>query len=137
MSAPPLLDTNILVYAATDNPKNGAAVQLMERRFVISAQVLNEFASVMIRKFGWSATRCRASIVDFCALAGPVVVLDTGINALALDLVARHRLAFYDALMLAAALSAGSTIVYTEDMQHGFVVDGRVTVVNPFRQHSA
>lgn len=40
--------------------------------------------------------------------------------------------AFHDALMLAAALSAGSTIVYTEDMHHGRVVEGRLTVVNPF-----
>ena len=132
MSAPPLLDTNILVYAATDNPKNRAAVQLMAQPFVLSAQALNEFASVMMRKFAWPAARCRASIADFCALAGPVVVLDTAINSLALELVKRHRLAFYDALMLAAALSAGSTIVYTEDMHDGLVVDGRVTVVNPF-----
>lgn len=137
MSAAPLLDTNILVYAATDNPKNGDAVQLMGRPFVLSAQALNEFASVMMRKFAWPAARCRASIADFCALAGPVVVLDTTINSLALDLVARYRLAFYDALMLAAALSAGSTIAYSEDMHHGLVIDGRLTVVNPFRQHSA
>jgi len=45
---------------------------------------------------------------------------------------ARYRFSYYDSLVIAAALSAGCTTLYSEDMQHGQVIDGRLTVINPF-----
>lgn len=137
MSAPPLLDTNILVYALIDDPRTPRAIELVREPYCLSVQGLNELAHVGLRKLAWPAEKVRMAVAEYGLLARMVVVLDATLNAEAINLVARHRIAFYDALMLAAALSAGSTIVYTEDMHHGLVVDGRVTVVNPFRQHSA
>ena len=48
------------------------------------------------------------------------------------DIVERHRLSFYDSLMLAAACRAGCDILLTEDMQHGLTIDRGPQVVNPF-----
>jgi predicted nucleic acid-binding protein len=33
---------------------------------------------------------------------------------------------------VAAALEAGSPVIYSEDMHHGLIVDGQVRIVNPF-----
>jgi predicted nucleic acid-binding protein len=49
----------------------------------------------------------------------------------ALDLQTRYRYAFYDSLIVAAALTAGCSRLYTEDMQHGQQIEG-LRIENPF-----
>ena len=49
----------------------------------------------------------------------------------ALELARDHGLAFYDALIVAAAIEAGCDTLFSEDMQHGRVIGG-LTIVNPF-----
>jgi predicted nucleic acid-binding protein len=49
----------------------------------------------------------------------------------ALVLARDHTLAFYDALIVAAAIEAGCETLYSEGMQHGRSVGG-LTIVNPF-----
>ncbi|WP_200943278.1 MULTISPECIES: hypothetical protein [unclassified Rhizobium] len=44
----------------------------------------------------------------------------------------RFNLSIYDALMIAAALQADCHEIFSEDMQHGLVIDGRLTISNPF-----
>jgi predicted nucleic acid-binding protein len=39
----------------------------------------------------------------------------------------------YDSLIVATALSINCSVLYSEDLQHGQVVDGRLTIVNPFK----
>ena len=39
---------------------------------------------------------------------------------------------FYDAMIVASALLSGCTVLYTEDMQRGQVIDGKLTLHNPF-----
>ena len=46
------LDTNIRIYAHETGPKNEAARRLILAGGTISVQVLNEFTSVLSRKFG-------------------------------------------------------------------------------------
>src|SRR5437764_662000 len=48
-----------------------------------------------------------------------------------LKLARDHGLAFYDALIVAAALEAGCDTLFTEDMQHGRKF-GSLTIINPF-----
>jgi predicted nucleic acid-binding protein len=50
-----------------------------------------------------------------------------------LTLAERHGFAFYDALLVAAALRAGCTRLYSEDLQHGQVVDRQLRILDPFR----
>jgi predicted nucleic acid-binding protein len=49
----------------------------------------------------------------------------------ALDVQARYRYGFYDALIIAAALEAGCNRLYSEDMQDGQKMEG-LTIENPF-----
>ena len=43
----------------------------------------------------------------------------------------RHGLRIYDSLIIAAALEAGCDTLYSEDMQHGQVIEG-IRIENPF-----
>lgn len=104
------LDTNILVYAISNDVRAAAAQALLDRPFVVSAQTLNEFANICRKKLGhsWSATAVRIS--DVVLLAHQVVSLDETVTLAGLALCESYNLSFYDSTMLAAALQAGCTI---------------------------
>ncbi|CAN7186688.1 PIN domain-containing protein [Pararhizobium sp. LjRoot238] len=128
----PLLDTNILIYAFTGDPRAARAQQLLSEPFILSVQALNEFANVARRKLGMNWAEIQSAIGDISTLATEIVPLDRECNLLALDLAARFNFSIFDALMIAAALQAGSTQCFSEDMQHGLLIDRRLTVLNPF-----
>ncbi len=128
----PLLDTNILVYAFADDPRSAVAQTLLSEPFILSVQALNEFANVARRKLGMSWAEIRLAIADLSALAAAIVPIDKECNSLAVDLAARYNFSIFDALMIASALQAGSGQCFSEDMQNGLMVDGRLVILNPF-----
>jgi predicted nucleic acid-binding protein len=65
------------------------------------------------------------------ALCGRAISLTAETHAAAINISKRHGYRIYDSLILAAAMQAGCTTLYTEDMQHGQIVDG-VRIMNPF-----
>lgn len=95
-------------------------------------QVLNELASVAHRKLGMSWPDVGDALVAIRILCPTAVPITVDIHDAALRLAARCRYRFYDALMLAAALDANCHTVYSEDLQSGQVIDGRLTIRNPF-----
>lgn len=126
------LDTNILVYALGEDMKATMAQSLMSEPFVISVQALNEFANVGRKKLNLSLGRIQQVIDDISLMASAVIVLDTRITNGALGLLGRYNLAFYDALMVATALDANCSRYYSEDLQNGLVIDGKLEIINPF-----
>ncbi|KQV34143.1 hypothetical protein ASE23_02670 [Rhizobium sp. Root73] len=128
----PLLDTNILFYAFTNDARAAKAQKLLSEPFILSVQALNEFANVAPRKLRMSWPEVRSAIEDVSGLAVAIQPIDRECNLQALNLVERFNFSFYDALMIAAALLAGSKHVFSEDMQHELIVDGRMTILNPF-----
>ena len=50
----------------------------------------------------------------------------------ALDIQERYNFAWYDSLIIATALEAGCETLYSEDMQHGQEIEGRLRIINPF-----
>ena len=52
-----------------------------------------------------------------------------------MKLARESSLAFYDALIVAAAADAGCRVLLTEDLQHGRSFGG-VTIQNPFREET-
>ncbi|CAN7220431.1 PIN domain-containing protein [Rhizobium sp. LjRoot98] len=128
----PLLDTNILVYAFTNDDRAAKAQELLSEPFILSVQALNEFGNVASGKLGMSWPEVRSAIEDVSGLAVAIQPIDRECNLQALNLVERFNFSFYDALMIAAALLAGSKHVFSEDMQHGLIIDGRMTILNPF-----
>jgi predicted nucleic acid-binding protein len=43
----------------------------------------------------------------------------------------RYQFSYYDSLIIAAALEAEASVLYTEDMQHSQRI-GSLTIINPF-----
>ena len=125
-------DSNVLVYVFSDDSRAARARELMEQGGAIGVQTLNEVANVLRRKqrFEWEEIEAALAVVrHYCSLPVP---LDDTVHLRGLVIAQRHRLSIYDGMIVAAALSAGCDTLYSEDMHAGFVIDGRLTVVNPF-----
>ena len=127
----PFFDTNILVYAFLDVAKRERALDLIASGGIISAQVLNEFTNVARRKRqrDWADIERAISVIR--ARFPDVIPLTADTHAAALALARDHGLAFYDALIVAAAIEGGCDILYSEDMQHGRSIGG-LNIVSPF-----
>ena len=133
MSDRAFLDTNVFVYAIVqDDPRSHHAEELIAEGGKVSVQVLNEFAAVARKKtsMAWGEVQLALeSIQILCPDALPIT-LDTHKEALAL--AEKYGYKIYDALIVASALEARCTILYSEDMQDGQVIDRRLTIRNPF-----
>ena len=128
-------DTNILLYIHDhrDLAKQQRAAQafdehLAAKTIAISTQVIQEFYVTATRKFSLSQERAREVIADFCEMRP--VIIDTPQILQATDLAAKFHLSFWDALILAAAETAGATVLLSEDFSAGQIY-GSVRVVNP------
>ena len=134
------LDTNIFVYAIDTSPrlkkKREVARHLIREHIqnetgVISIQVLQEFYQVSTRKIQVPLTTEEA--IEYLHY---IAVLDTvhpefDMIIAGIRLHEKHRITFWDALIIQAALTAGCARLLSEDLQHGFEID-HLTVVNPF-----
>ena len=131
----PFLDSNILVYAASQDTRSEIARKLVQDRFVISVQCLNEFANVARRKLMMSWDEIAEISALYGELADAVVSLDADLHAMALGLARRYGYSFYDAVIIAAAAKAGCRLLYSEDMQSGQKLDEGIEIINPFALH--
>jgi predicted nucleic acid-binding protein len=124
-------DTNAFIYAFIAGPKQQAARGGLMSGGVISVQVLNEFVNVMSRKMRqpWNEVERFLSIIRLRFPTAASLTIETHTTAFAL--ARDHTISFYDALIVASALSAGCTTLFTEDLQYGRRF-GDCVVINPF-----
>lgn len=128
------LDTNILIYSVAENdPRAGRAEELLEAGGVVSVQVLNEFVSVVRRKMRMPWKDVSEALDAIRALCQSPVPISISVHESALRIAENQRYEIDDALVVAAALQVGCTILYSEDFQDGQVIDGKLTIRNPFR----
>ena len=126
------IDTNIAFYALTRGDKADRAEAVLRTANFLSVQVLNEYAFACRRKFRRDWTEIAADIRLLRGSVSDIRAIDAFDNDNALRLAERYQLAFFDALMIAVALAHGASVLYSEDMQHGLVIDGSLTIINPF-----
>jgi predicted nucleic acid-binding protein len=133
------VDTNIFAYAfdQRDPVKRRVAIALIvdmlrASKGVISYQVIQEFLNVAIRASvpGLTLEEGRRYlhdvVVKFEIVAPTLALFETGLH-----LQSRYKLPWYDCLVIAAAFEAHCETIYTEDWQHGQVIEG-ITITNPF-----
>jgi predicted nucleic acid-binding protein len=129
-------DSNILIYALSKDATKAdiAEAILLDRDFAISAQVLNEVAVVLLRRhqMEWEALHDFLAKIKLAARA--ILPLTTEVHDHGLQLAQSYKFRVYDGMIVAAALLAECDALYSEDMHHGLVVDGRLQIVNPFRE---
>lgn len=128
------IDTNLLIYALGDNARKREAMNAVlyrERDWVFSTQVVIEYINVCQRKDLLAPEDLRTSVEGLVGSAARLILVDLPVIQRALSLHETHSLSWWDSLIVAAALQAGSAILYTEDLQHGQTIDG-LRIENPF-----
>jgi predicted nucleic acid-binding protein len=128
-------DTNVFVYAIIqDDPRSDQAEELIAQGGTISVQVLSEFAAVARRKSKMPWVEIGRALDDIRVLCPDPLPVTLDTHREALTIAERYGYKIYDALIVASALEAQCTILYSEDMQDGQLIDERLTIRNPFRR---
>lgn len=132
MPADVFFDTSVLFYMVTsDDPRAEIAEKALRAGGVISVQVLNEFVSVARRKYAMEWKEIEAAISGIRLLCDSLVPLTINTHETGVYIAQRYGYSIYDSLHLAAAIEAGCTTLYSEDMQDGQTI-GSLTICNPF-----
>ena len=131
-AAEAFVDTNVLLYLlSADSVKADRAEALVGSGARISVQVLNELTNVARRKLAmrWEEIDELAQAIRASCPVEPLTVEthDTGRR-----LAERYSLSVYDAMIVASALVANCTTLFSDDMQHGLLIDRTLRIRNPF-----
>jgi predicted nucleic acid-binding protein len=127
------LDTNVLIYAvAANDPRCARAEELLMSGGAVSVQILNEFTAVARRKMQMTWAEVAEAVEAFVVLCPAPVPVTLEIHEAARAIAEKMGCNIYDALVVAAALDAGCEILYSEDFQDGQLIEGKLTVRNPF-----
>ncbi|MGA9968584.1 MAG: PIN domain-containing protein [Terriglobales bacterium] len=139
MSGKFFLDTNVFVYLfdTTAPAKAQKAARLVRDavdtgKGIVSYQVVQEFFNVALRRFahpmsGAEAEQYLITVIRplLAVHSSPALYVD------ALRIAGKHRLAWYDSIIVASALEGRCDTLYSEDFQHGRQIEG-LQVENPF-----
>lgn len=126
------LDSNITLYLLdAHTEKSVTAEKLIRQNPHINAQVLVEVGNVCNKKYKWT----KHQVCDFwydlmsdCQVSS----ISEHILAEAIYLTEKYDFQLFDAIIVSGALEAGCRVLYSEDMHHQLVVEGQLTIINPF-----
>ena len=136
MTADVFLDANILLYACSSAPEDSskqlqAEELILNTRFGVSSQVLQEFIANALRKKALGITESQIDATLELASQVPVQPVTLELVLAGVALRRRYQLSHWDATILAAAQALRCKTLYSEDFNNGQDFDG-VRVVNPF-----
>ena len=126
------LDTNILIYMEGNNvAKRSVSEDLLSFAPVIPSQVVTEFLNVTRRLRNISKLQAMNEAAELFADCKIVPIQNSTID-LAIKLIQKYDFQLFDSLVVASTLEADCEILYTEDMQHGLLVNKRLQIINPY-----
>jgi len=145
-------DTNVVLYLLDDGAKAMRAEEILGQGPRVSVQVLNEALVNCRRKAGlsWEDTGAFLEGMVNCRRKAGLSWEDTGAflegikslcsvedltvqtHQVGRALAEKYQLSVYDAMIVSAALIAGCTTLWTEDMHDGLLIEDQLRVVNPF-----
>jgi predicted nucleic acid-binding protein len=139
MSAEVFLDTNVFIYHldTTEARKHAIAENVIRDGLAsgtacISFQVVQECLNVALRKAEVAlSTEGARAYLDTVLVPLMQVSASAALYGRAMDIHTRWRFGFCDALIVAAALTAGCRLLLTEDLQHDQRIES-LTIRNPF-----
>jgi predicted nucleic acid-binding protein len=133
------IDTNIFVYAYTDDDRQRHESSrdllkdnVLANKIVLSVQILNEFYSVMT-KYKYSHDEIKSCLDEIIEQA-EIMPLKLYTFKSCLFIKEKYGYSLWDSLVLASALENNCKIVYSEDMQHGQLIENNLKIVNPFHR---
>jgi len=121
-------------FIESDDPTKSAAARelIAEIEPIVSVQVVNEVCVNLLRRAAFSEDQIGRLISSFYQRY-VVVELGQPVMMEASRLRSRYSLSFWDSMIVAAALQAGASVLYSEDMQHGWQLEEQLRVLDPFR----
>jgi len=135
MKGKAFIDTNLLIYFVSDDLARKQLVhELLIRNpsIAVSTQVINEFVAVSLKKNINSREETFRYAAEFMELF-ELLSVDAATILRSFDLMRAGNYSSWDSLIIAAALQTNASTLYTEDMQHGQVIEGKLTIIDPFR----
>jgi len=127
------LDTNVLIYLHdnSNSAKRAIAKNLLADSPAVSSQVISEYLNTTRRLLNLSEEDL---LVQTSQLFSTCTIIPVLPNTLffAANLAKKYNFQLFDAVIVAASIEGRSSILYSEDMQHGLVVDKTLTIINPF-----
>ncbi len=132
MSANFFVDSNIAIYALdTDSAKGQIATRLLRDRPSLSTQVIMETVNVLIRKLAFTKHDALEHAKFLLFNSDTTVILRSTLLR-AFDIAERYEYSHWDSLIIASAIESGCTILYSEDLRDGQIIEGSLTIRNPF-----
>jgi predicted nucleic acid-binding protein len=98
---------------------------------MVSTQVVSEFINVARRLLPIPKLEVLSKCNQLFQLCTIVPVTQQCLEV-AVDLVLKYDFQVFDAIIVASALNANCDILYSEDMHHGILVEGKIQIINPF-----
>jgi predicted nucleic acid-binding protein len=132
------IDTNLWLYAfieGDDPQKTTRAKSLIETHSAIyvSTQVINEVCVNVIKKARFSEPQVRQLIESFYTKY-VVIELNKPLLLKASVLRRQYTLSFWDSVIVSSALHASVSVLYSEDMQDGLIVENKMRIINPLKE---
>jgi predicted nucleic acid-binding protein len=128
------IDTNLWIYLHSKDPKKEIVVQLVKQNYsqiVVSVQVLGEMYHALTRKGIKDATEAR-NIINNIAMSFPPVSVTHATTLKAIDISIKTKFAYWDSLIISSALENNCICLYSEDLNHGQIINKRLSIINPF-----
>jgi predicted nucleic acid-binding protein len=134
------VDSNIWLYRFIVNPNDSdarakqqiATSITSQENLVISTQVVNEVCSNLIRKAKFDNSQIQNIIDDFGA-GCEILPVSFATIQYAVNLRDCYLFSFWDSIIIASAILGDITVLYSEDMQDGLIIEDTLQIINPFR----
>lgn len=129
------IDSNVWLYSFyvnRDDKKRAIAIKLIrDSQLALSTQTINEVCAVLLRQSSFPEESLVRLINSFYRRFN-VFSPDHSAIVEASRLRQSYSLSYWDSLIVSTAIGAGVSTLYSEDMQNGLIVDGSLTIRNPF-----
>ncbi len=130
-----LIDTNLWVYLYSDHANNKIVEKIINENFgsiILSSQIIGELYNVLTKKN--MKTRDGAFQIISEIISSFMI---SEINSLtvikAIEINIKYGYSYWDSLVLSSALTSECLLLYSEDMQHGQIIEGQLKIINPFK----
>ncbi len=130
------VDTNIWLYSFIQSQNLGktkiAGTIIKECEILISTQIVNEMCVNLIKKANFSENKIQ-NFIDSLYKKYTIFELSQDILLKASKIRTDHSFSFWDSVVTASALDCDADFLLSEDMQDGFKLENRLTIINPFK----
>ena len=127
-------DTNMIIYAYSNNDeyKKELSLSLFDNSIChISYQVIREFINIFT-KLGNNNCNDLIDIVNDIISTFEIAPESTDLLLYGIIIRDKYKFSYYDSLIISAALLCNCSILYSEDMQHGQLIENKLKIINPF-----